>query len=46
MLHPGNAAPVTRLSLAGLAATEKPEPGVPRFIWGEQPQPWIGRENL
>lgn len=39
--------PLCHLSLAGLATTmDKLELGAPRFIWGEQPEQWIGRENL
>lgn len=46
ILHPGNAAPVLRLGRAGLATSDKLETWVPGFIWGEQLEPLIGRDDL
>ena len=45
ILHPGNAVYVPSPSLAGLTTTEKPEPGAPRFTWGEQAEKLVGREE-
>ena len=45
ILHPGNVVYVPCPSLAGLTTTEKPEPGAPRFTWGEQAEPLTGREE-
>ena len=44
-MHPGNVVYVPCPSLAGLTTTEKPEPGAPRFTWGEQAEQLTGREE-